>query len=233
MSEIVMKTCSRCGETKPLEEFVKDNRRKDGHATICKECRRKKDRERYQQLKEDEAFMEKHREHGRKYKERHKDKVDAYNAEYRMRPEVCEHKREWHQNRQQTLSLEKLFKDMVHRCKTRAREKGFPCTITWKDLESLYVENCPLLEIPLNWSSCSEGRNEYTPSVDKIVPELGYVPGNIRIISNLANMMKSYANKEQLLTFAKNIKNYMNCEEIVQPIENKESIELEDKEPLG
>ena len=25
MSEIVMKTCSRCGETKPLEEFVKDN----------------------------------------------------------------------------------------------------------------------------------------------------------------------------------------------------------------
>ena len=47
-----MKTCSRCGETKPLEEFVKDNRRKDGHATICKECRRKKDRERYQQLKE-------------------------------------------------------------------------------------------------------------------------------------------------------------------------------------
>ena len=46
-------------------------------------------------------------------------------------------------------------------------------------------------------------------------------------------MMKSYANEEQLLTFAKNIKNYMNCEEIVQPIENKESIELEDKEPLG
>ena len=45
--------------------------------------------------------------------------------------------------------------------------------------------------------------------------------------------MKSYANKEQLLTFAKNIENYMNCEEIVQPIENKESIELGDKEPLG
>lgn len=45
--------------------------------------------------------------------------------------------------------------------------------------------------------------------------------------------MKSYANKEQLLTFSKNIEKYINCEEIVQTIENKESIELGDKEPLG
>ena len=130
-------------------------------------------------------------------------------------------------------SLEGLFKDMIHRCKTRANEKNLPCTITWEDLESLYTENCPLLEISLNWHSCAEGRDEHTPSVDRIIPELGYVPGNVRIISNLANMMKSYANKEQLLTFARNIENYMNCEEIVQPIENKESIELGDKEPLG
>lgn len=233
MDKVIMKTCSRCNETKPLEEFVKDNRRKDGHATICKECRRKKDRERYQQLKEDEAFMERHREHGRKYKERHKDKVEAYNAEYRMRPEVCERLRNWHQNRQQIISLEQKLKDMLHRCQTRANEKGFPCTITWKDLEKIYTEKCPLLEIPLNWNSCANGRDEFTPSIDKIIPELGYIPGNVRIISNLANMMKSYANKEQLLTFAKNIEKYINCEEIVQTIENNESIEQEDKELLG
>lgn len=233
MSEIIMKTCSKCGETKPITEFVKDNRRKDGYATICKECRRKKDRERYQKLKEDPEFMEKHREHGRKYKERHKDKVDAYNAEYRMRPEVCEYKREWHQNKQKTLSLENRFKDMLRRCQNRASEKGFPCTITLEYLKTLYCEICPLLEIPLNWNSHAEGRDEFTPSVDKIIPELGYIPGNVRIISNLANMMKSYATKEQLLTFSKNIISYINCEEIVQPIENKKSIELEDKEPLS
>lgn len=34
--EQVFKTCSRCGQTKSLDEFVKDNRRKDGHATICR-----------------------------------------------------------------------------------------------------------------------------------------------------------------------------------------------------
>lgn len=38
-------------------------------------------------------------------------------------------------------------------------------------------------------------------------------------------MMKSSASKEQLYTFAKNIKKYMEGEEIVQTIENNESIE--------
>ena len=176
--------------------------------------------------------MERQRENGRKYKARHKDKVDAYNAEYRMRPEVCERKREWHQNKQKSLSLEKKLKEMLHRCQNRANEKGFPCTITWEDLKDVYVETCPLLGITLNWNSCSEGRDEHTPSVDKINPELGYIPGNIRIISHLANMMKSYANKEQLLQFSKNIQNYINSgEEIVRTTENNESVESEDKKP--
>lgn len=45
--------------------------------------------------------------------------------------------------------------------------------------------------------------------------------------------MKNNATKEQLLNFAKNIVSYMECEDIVQTIENEESIELEDKEPLS
>ena len=69
--------------------------------------------------------------------------------------------------------------------------------------------------------------------MDKIIPELGYVKGNVRIISTLANTMKSNATKDQLLTFAKNIESYMNGEDIVQTTENLESVELEDKEPLS
>lgn len=44
--------------------------------------------------------------------------------------------------------------------------------------------------------------------------------------------MKSSATREQIEIFCKNIPKYLDSEEIVQPIENKESIELEDKEPL-
>ena len=39
------KTCNKCGMTKPLEEFDKVKENRDGHSGMCKECRRKKQRE--------------------------------------------------------------------------------------------------------------------------------------------------------------------------------------------
>lgn len=89
--------------------------------------------------------------------------------------------------------------------------------------------------LKINWGETTNegGRNIDTPSLDRINPNLGYVPGNIRIISNLANMMKSSANLEQLKKFYKNIWKYMGVEkeDIVRTIENNESIEFEDKKP--
>lgn len=35
-----MKTCSKCGKTKPLSEFHKAKRNKDGYTGQCGECRR-------------------------------------------------------------------------------------------------------------------------------------------------------------------------------------------------
>ena len=34
------KTCSKCGNTKPIDDFCKDNRRIDGYSSHCKSCRR-------------------------------------------------------------------------------------------------------------------------------------------------------------------------------------------------
>ena len=41
-----------------------------------------------------------------------------------------------------------------------------------------------------------------SPSLDRINPTMGYVPGNIQVISNLANRMKNNAGDEQLLRFS-------------------------------
>lgn len=39
------KTCKKCGKTKPLEEFDLVKQNKDGRSGMCKECRRKKQRQ--------------------------------------------------------------------------------------------------------------------------------------------------------------------------------------------
>ena len=61
-NENLTKVCTRCGKIKPLEDFVKDNRRKDGRGSICYECKRIKDKEEitrlafYSQVKETEPI---------------------------------------------------------------------------------------------------------------------------------------------------------------------------------
>lgn len=89
---------------------------------------------------------------------------------------------------------------------------------------------CPLLGIKLEYTS-GKTNNPNTPSLDKIDPTKGYVKGNVRIISYKANTMKNNATREELELFAKNILNYLDFKDIVRTIENKESIEIEDKEP--
>ena len=38
------KTCTKCGDTKPLDEYHKNKSRKDGHHAYCKECVREYNR---------------------------------------------------------------------------------------------------------------------------------------------------------------------------------------------
>jgi hypothetical protein len=46
---------------------------------------------------------------------------------------------------------------------------------------------CPVLGIPI---ILGEKRSENSPSLDRLVPENGYVPGNVRVISDKANRLK-------------------------------------------
>jgi len=64
-------------------------------------------------------------------------------------------------------------------------------------------EYCPILNIKLKLNSGKPGGSFDSPSLDKINPSLGYIKGNVQIISHQANMMKSNATKEQLILFSK------------------------------
>ena len=60
---------------------------------------------------------------------------------------------------------------------------------------------CPALGIPL-FKSPTRGPCPNSPTLDRIVPELGYTKGNIRVISAKANWCKSDLTVGQLLQLA-------------------------------
>ena len=83
-----------------------------------------------------------------------------------------------------------------------AKKRGLEFTIKRSDI--VIPERCPLLGVPLQMVR-GKGRQWFNPSIDRIDNTKGYTPDNIQVISALANVMKSMATKEQLVTFARNI----------------------------
>jgi hypothetical protein len=81
----------------------------------------------------------------------------------------------------------------------RAKKYDIPFDITYDDL--LIPEVCPYLGTPL---IKSKNRGEGTsPTIDRIIPELGYIKGNVQVISDKANRMKNNATPEEMVLFAK------------------------------
>lgn len=90
-------------------------------------------------------------------------------------------------------------------CKNKAKKSGVPCDITLQDLIDMFPSDnlCPILGVPFVWGT--KKNHELSPSVDRMIPELGYVKNNIRFISYKANRIKNNATIEIL----QNLINYM------------------------
>jgi len=89
---------------------------------------------------------------------------------------------------------------MLRAAKNRANKENIPFNLDVSDIT--IPDRCPILNIKLVQNSGKPGGKGDSPSLDKIDPTLGYVKGNVQVISHLANMMKSSATKEQLKLFA-------------------------------
>ena len=70
------KTCSKCGEEKPLDEYHKNKGRKDGYQYECKKCATERSKEYYSENKE--KLLEQRKE----YYSENKDKILEYKKEY-------------------------------------------------------------------------------------------------------------------------------------------------------
>jgi hypothetical protein len=84
--------------------------------------------------------------------------------------------------------------------RTRASKKGIPFDLTEEDVR---IPNyCPVLGIPLVRGSGLGGHRAGSPSLDRVRPELGYVKGNVIVISHRANTLKRDATIEEMQALA-------------------------------
>ena len=112
-------------------------------------------------------------------------------AKYQRRKEIiAQQGREFRKND----PARNLWKNAKH----RASKLGIPFDITPEDIE--VPKTCPALGCEIESGSFSERHT--APSLDRIVPELGYVKGNVCVISHRANAIKRDATAEELRRIA-------------------------------
>ena len=78
--------------------------------------------------------------------------------------------------------------------------KDLEFDLTVKDI--VIPKYCPILGIELICKSGISGGQKNSPALDRKDSKRGYTKDNIQVISHLANMMKSHATEEELITFA-------------------------------
>lgn len=81
---------------------------------------------------------------------------------------------------------------LLAEARKRVKEKGLPFCLTVSDI--VIPAFCPVLGIPI----ISGGDRNNWPSLDRHVPELGYVVGNVFVISYRANRLKNDATFEEV-----------------------------------
>ena len=91
---------------------------------------------------------------------------------------------------------------MYRRAKDRNKH---PISITVDYLYEIWPADnkCPIMNVEfVTENNHPDGSRRYAPSLDRIDNSKGYVEGNLRIISTIANRMKSDATEDEMMQFA-------------------------------
>tara|TARA_R110002096_G_scaffold152150_1_gene315103 strand:- start:378 stop:857 length:480 start_codon:yes stop_codon:yes gene_type:complete len=83
---------------------------------------------------------------------------------------------------------------LLSQAKLRARKGNYPFNLTLEDIN--IPTHCPVYP----WIALEVGGKDIntSPSIDKYIPKLGYVKGNICVISHRANTHKSDSTRQEI-----------------------------------
>lgn len=103
---------------------------------------------------------------------------------------------------------DRVLTRLLYGVTARAAKNGIPFDLTIADLRGLFDKQdgrCAVCGIAFDFSGVREPneRRPFAPSVDRIVPSLGYVRGNIRLTTVVANYAMSDWGEAPVRRFAK------------------------------
>ncbi len=164
-----LKRCNRCQVKKLPTEFGRKADQPDGLQRSCRPCLNE-----YSRLwARDNA--ERREEVVKTWRKNNPDKVRKATMK-------------WRANNHESM--------LFYKAKHRAKKNGEPFALTKEDIVVPAV--CPVLGIPLKRHVGGKGKtHDDSPTLDKIVPALGYVKGNVAVISGRANRVKNDASAEE------------------------------------
>lgn len=114
-----------------------------------------------------------------------------------------QNRKEWEKKWRKKYTEINPEKKLLWAARRRAKAKGLPFNISEEDI--IIPKVCPYLGIEFTHNASRGADRKTVMSLDRIIPELGYVKGNIEVISHRANTMKNASSKEELIRFAKHI----------------------------
>lgn len=99
--------------------------------------------------------------------------------------------------------------DLIRAARTRARKTGVPCDLpfSWA-AQRLEDGHCEVTGVPFKLGAGPREAN--SPSIDRIVPELGYVESNCRMVIWMYNAAKSEYTDEAVWNMATSLAREIN-----------------------
>ena len=133
-------------------------------------------------------------EYSKKYRQGNREKIVEYNKKYRQdnKEKIVESLKKYRQNNKEKL--------IVRWAKTRANKNNVPFDIDEDYIKKIWPKHniCPIFKIKFE-----RGNLDQSPSLDRIIPKLGYVKGNVQVMSHKANRIKNNATFEELIIIGK------------------------------
>lgn len=211
----IYKLCTKCKKYKPMTEkyFPKRNNVKCKFGSHCKECEHEKETHRIRKSAFDDA--------GNLYcctckqykpvSEFNRGSKNKTRLNYSRECKHCESERKKIKLANANCNNKNRFLTrLTYGCKTRALQHKLDYDLTPEFIISLYDKQkgkCALSGIEMT-TIIQSGKNTYNASIDRIIPSLGYIKTNVRLVCSQVNMMRSNLEDFEIINICKAIINY-------------------------